>query len=256
MFDQAKYGQLSMFVMVPSCVPATGMATAGAFLEAKDISALQNDRWVLGLAEMMNYPGVVNGDPGVLEKILAFQSRVLDGHAPGVSGRALNAYVAAGIGSDHECTTLAEAQEKLRLGMYILVREATNAHNLKELLPIITPDNARRICFCTDDRHPADLLDEGSVDYLVRTAIQSARIQDAAGAEERAGGGERWPDVAFRAAGAPGLPAQFGKHQLAYGGFHHPGGRAACAGDRADPRPVDHRVPRAGDPFHGRLRGA
>jgi adenine deaminase len=173
MFDQAKYGQLSMFVMVPSCVPATGMATAGAFLEAKDISALQNDRWVLGLAEMMNYPGVVNGDPGVLEKILAFQSRVLDGHAPGVSGRALNAYVAAGIGSDHECTTLAEAQEKLRLGMYILVREATNAHNLKELLPIITPDNARRICFCTDDRHPADLLDEGSVDYLVRTAIQS-----------------------------------------------------------------------------------
>ena len=166
-------GQLSMFVMVPSCVPATGMATAGAFLEAKDISALQNDRWVLGLAEMMNYPGVVNGDPGVLEKILAFQARVLDGHAPGVSGRALNAYVAAGIGSDHECTTLAEAQEKLRLGMYILVREATNAHNLKELLPIITPDNARRICFCTDDRHPADLLDEGSVDYLVRTAIQN-----------------------------------------------------------------------------------
>ncbi len=84
MFDQAKYGQLSMFVMVPSCVPATGMATAGAFLEAKDISALQNDRWVLGLAEMMNYPGVVNGDPGVLDKIVAFQSRVLDGHAPGV----------------------------------------------------------------------------------------------------------------------------------------------------------------------------
>jgi adenine deaminase len=173
MFDQAKYGQLSMFVMVPSCVPSTSMATAGAFLEAKDIAALQNDRWVLGLAEMMNYPGVVNEDPGVMEKIQAFQSRVLDGHAPGMTGKLLNAYVAAGIGSDHECTDLSEAQEKLRLGMYILVREATNAHNLKALLPLFTPENARRICFCTDDRHPPDLLDQGSVDYLVRTALQA-----------------------------------------------------------------------------------
>jgi adenine deaminase len=173
MFDQAKYGRLSMFVMVPSCVPATPMATAGALLEAKDIAALQNDPWVLGLAEMMNYPGVVVGDPGVLEKIEAYRSRVLDGHAPGLSGKALNAYLAAGIGSDHECTTPEEALEKLRLGAYILVREATNAHNLNNLLPLITPENARRICFCTDDRHPGDLLDEGSVDHLVRTAIRS-----------------------------------------------------------------------------------
>ncbi len=173
MFDQAKYGQLSMYVMVPSCVPATHMATAGAYLEAKDIASLQNDRWVLGLGEMMNYPGVVNEDQGVLDKIEAFRTRVLDGHAPGFSGKALNAYVAAGIGSDHECTTVAEAQEKLRLGMYILMREATNAHDLANLLPLITPDNARRICFCTDDRHPGDILDQGSVDYLVRTAIRS-----------------------------------------------------------------------------------
>ncbi len=154
MFDQAKYGRLSMFVMVPSCVPATHMATAGAYLEAKDIASLQNDPWVLGLAEMMNYPGVVNEDPGVLEKIEAFATRVLDGHAPGLTGKALNAYLAAGIGSDHECTTVEEALEKLRLGMYILIREATNAHNLANLLPLLTPDNARRICFCTDDRHP------------------------------------------------------------------------------------------------------
>ncbi len=173
MFDQAKYGQLSMYVMVPSCVPATHMATAGAYLEAKDIASLQNDRWVLGLAEMMNYVGVVNEDPGVIEKIEAFKTRVLDGHAPGFSGKALNAYIAAGIGSDHECTTVAEAQEKLRLGMYILMREATNAHDLANLLPLITPDNARRICFCTDDRHPGDLLDQGGVDYLVRTAVRS-----------------------------------------------------------------------------------
>ena len=173
MFDQAKYGQLSMYVMVPSCVPATHMATAGAYLEAKDITSLQNDRWVLGLAEMMNYPGVVREDPLVLEKLDAFKTRVLDGHAPGLSGRDLNAYMTAGIGSDHECTNTEEALEKLRLGMYILIREATNAHNLGKLLPMITPDNARRICFCTDDRHPADLLDEGSVDHLVRSAIRA-----------------------------------------------------------------------------------
>ncbi len=173
MFDQAKYGRLSMFVMVPSCVPATHMATAGAYLEAKDIAALQNDPWVLGLAEMMNYPGVVHENPGVIEKIEAFSTRVLDGHAPGMTGQALNAYVAAGIGSDHECTSLEEAREKLRLGMYILIREATNAHNLAALLPLISAENARRICFCTDDRHPPDLLDLGGVDFLVRSAIRA-----------------------------------------------------------------------------------
>jgi adenine deaminase len=173
MFDQAKYGRLSMFVMVPSCVPATHMATAGAYLEAKDIVALQNDPWVLGLAEMMNYPGVIQEDQAVLEKIDAFKARVMDGHAPRLTGKWLNAYVAAGFGSDHECTSMEEALEKLRLGMYILVREATNSHDLAALLPLVTPDRARRICFCTDDRHPAELLDQGSVDYLVRTAIQS-----------------------------------------------------------------------------------
>lgn len=173
MFDQAKYGRLSMYVMVPSCVPATHMATAGAYLEAKDIVALQNDPWVLGLAEMMNYHGVVREDQGALEKIDAFKARVLDGHAPALTGKALNAYVAAGIGSDHECSTADEALEKLRLGMYILAREATNAHDLAGLLPMVTPENARRICFCTDDRHPADLLDQGSVDFLVRSAIRA-----------------------------------------------------------------------------------
>jgi adenine deaminase len=173
MFDQAKYGRLSMFVMVPSCVPATHMATAGAYLEAKDIVALQNDPWVMGLGEMMNYPGVIGEDQGAIEKLDAFRSRVMDGHAPGLTGKALNAYVSAGIGSDHECTTADEALEKLRLGMYILMREATNAHDLTALLPLVTPENARRICFCTDDRHPAELLDQGSVDHLVRTAIRS-----------------------------------------------------------------------------------
>jgi len=172
MFDQAKYGRLSMYIMVPSCVPATHMASAGAYLEAKDIASLQGDPWVLGLGEMMNYYGVVNEDQGVLDKLEAFRTRVLDGHAPGLTGPNLSAYVAAGIGSDHECTTVDEALEKLRLGMYILMREATNAHDLHNLLPLLTPDNARRVCFCTDDRHPGDLMDQGSVDYLVRSAVQ------------------------------------------------------------------------------------
>jgi adenine deaminase len=121
---------------------------------------------------MMNYPGVVSGDDGVLSKLEAFDDRVIDGHCPGLTGKALNAYAAAGIGSDHECTTVDEAREKLRLGMTIFLREATNAHNLLDLLPVVTPENSRHICFCTDDRQPADLLDQGSVDHMVRLAIQ------------------------------------------------------------------------------------
>ena len=162
MFDSAKYGPLSMFVMVSSCIPATRMETNGAELHWYDLAPLQSDPWVLGLAEVMNFPGVVAGEPEVLDKLRTFKGAVIDGHAPGLSGKALQAYVAAGIQSDHECTTVEEAQEKLRLGMTIFLREATNARNLKALLPLVTPFNRDRICFCTDDRQPADLLDEGS----------------------------------------------------------------------------------------------
>jgi adenine deaminase len=171
MFDAAKYNPLSMYVMMPSCVPATNMETAGAVLRWYDIAPYQNDPWVLGLAEMMNFPGVVYGAEDVLDKLRAFEKGVRDGHAPGLSGKALNAYVAAGIGSDHECVSVEEAREKLRLGMHVFIREATNAHNLQTLLPLITPDNARRVCWCTDDRQPADLLDQGHIDYLIRRAI-------------------------------------------------------------------------------------
>jgi adenine deaminase len=119
----------------------------------------------------MNFPGVVNRDPAVLAKLEAFADRVIDGHAPGLRGRSLNAYVAAGIGSDHECTTVEEAREKLRLGMTVFLREATNARNLRTLLPLVTPLNHGRLCLCTDDRQPADLLDEGHIDHLVRVTI-------------------------------------------------------------------------------------
>ncbi len=171
MLDMAKHNPLSVYVNAPSCVPSTHMDTTGAALEWYNLEPLQREEYVIGLAEVMNFPGVVAGDENVLNKIRSFRGMIKDGHCPGLTGKALNAYVNASIGSDHECTTVKEALEKLRLGMYIFIREATNAHNLKTLLPIITPENSRRICFCTDDRQPADLLDEGHIDFMLRTAI-------------------------------------------------------------------------------------
>ncbi|MDY7093491.1 MAG: adenine deaminase [Acidobacteriota bacterium] len=171
MFENAKHGPLSMYVMASSCVPATNMETSGAVLHSYDLTSLKSDPWVLGLAEVMNFPGVIHGDEEVLAKLRTFSEMVVDGHCPGLSGKELQAYAAAGIQSDHECTTVEEAREKLRLGMTIFIREATNARNLKTLLPLVDQNNHHRICFCTDDRQPADLLDEGHIDFMVRTAI-------------------------------------------------------------------------------------
>ncbi len=171
MLAMAKYNPLSVYVNAPSCVPSTHMETTGAALAWYDLEPLQHEEFVLGLAEVMNFPGVVAGDEGVLNKLRSFRHKIKDGHCPGLTGRNLNAYITAGIASDHECITVEEALEKLRLGMYIFIREATNAHNLKPLLPLITPENSRRLCFCTDDRQPADLLEEGHIDFMVRTAI-------------------------------------------------------------------------------------
>lgn len=172
MLDASKYTPFSVYVMASSCVPATHLETSGATLRWSDLIEFKNDPWVLGLAEVMNYPGVINGDLEVLDKLRAFADKRMDGHCPGLTGRDLEAYVAAGIASDHECTTVAEANEKLRRGMYVMIREASNAHNLLTLLPIITARTARRVLFCTDDRLPDDLMDKGSIDYIVRTAIQ------------------------------------------------------------------------------------
>ncbi|CAN5424183.1 adenine deaminase [soil metagenome] len=175
MYDASRGLPLHVLLMAPSCVPATDMGTSGATLEADDLSPLLKGKnpVVHGLAEVMNFPGVIAGEKSVTAKIGHFAKHGLpiDGHAPGVLGKALNAYVIAGVGSDHECVTVDEAREKLSRGLYLLIREATNAHNLRALLPMITPANSRRICFCTDDRQPADLLSQGSVDYMVREAI-------------------------------------------------------------------------------------
>jgi len=171
MLNMAKYNPLSVYVMAPSCVPSTDMETTGAELRWYDLQALQHEPYVLGLGEMMNFHGVVNGAPDVLDKLRAFQGRVKDGHAPAINGKSLMAYAAANIGSDHECTTVEEARQKLGLGMFVFLREATNAHNLRDLLPIVTEHTSRRLCFCTDDRAPADLLDEGHIDHMVRVAV-------------------------------------------------------------------------------------
>lgn len=164
---------LNVFLMIPSCVPATGLETSGASLGARDLKILLKEPWALGLAEMMNFPGVIDADPKVLKKIEAAEGKRIDGHAPLLSGKGLYAYISAGIRSDHECTTLQEAREKLGSGMWIMIREGTTARNLKDLLPLVTPENSRRFLFVTDDRHPRELIEEGHIDFLVRKAIEA-----------------------------------------------------------------------------------
>jgi adenine deaminase len=172
MAESARGVPLNVFFMIPSCVPATHLETSGAVLGADDIQTLLTEPWALGLAEMMNFPGVISGDAEVLKKIRAAEGRRIDGHAPLLSGKDLNAYLVAGIRSDHETTTQKEAKEKLKNGMWIMVREGTTARNLNDLLPLVTPENARRFLFVTDDRHPRELIEEGHIDSMVRKAIR------------------------------------------------------------------------------------
>ncbi len=172
MLDASEEIPLTVLVMASSCVPATHMGTAGADLEARDLEALLGHPRVIGLAEVMNFPGVIQGDPEVTEKLEVFSGHPIDGHAPGLTGKALNAYVAGGPWSDHECTTPEEAREKLRKGLTVFFREATNARNLLGLLPALTPENRRRVALCTDDRQPPDLLDIGGIDAMIRTMVR------------------------------------------------------------------------------------
>jgi adenine deaminase len=163
---------LNVLVMLPTCVPATNLESAGASLDADALAGLIEEEGVLGLAEVMNYPGVIFRDPEVMKKLALTCGRPVDGHSPGLSGRDLSAYISAGIRSDHECTTIDEAREKNRSGMYIMLREGSAAKNLLDLLPLVTPQNSRRFLFVSDDRHPADILKEGHIDFMVKTAIK------------------------------------------------------------------------------------
>jgi adenine deaminase len=172
---RASTGQpLNVFFTLPSCVPATPMETAGATLNAGELAPYFEDERVVALGEMMNFPGVLHADPAVLGKIEIARShrKPADGHAPGLAGMDLNAYAAAGIASDHECSTAAEARAKLAAGMHIMIREGSAARNLAALLPVVDRHNARRMMWCTDDRHPHDLLGEGHIDSIVRQAIR------------------------------------------------------------------------------------
>ncbi len=160
--------------MLPSCVPAMPFDENGERLTWRDINAYFDHPRVLGLAEMMNYPGIISGDRTTIEKIVVSQAhhKKIDGHAPGLSGHALDAYISAGVYSDHECDSFENALEKLRKGQFIMIREGTAAQNLEALMPLLTPRYASRCMFCTDDKHPYDLLHRGHIDAIVRKAIR------------------------------------------------------------------------------------
>jgi adenine deaminase len=174
MLDASEELPVTVFVMAPSCVPSSPLETAGATLETPEIEALLDHPRVLGLAEMMNYPGVLHQQEDVIAKLeMAHRHRVpIDGHSPSLSGQGLQAYVAAGPRSDHECTRLEEAREKLRAGMYVFIREGTTEHNLEDLLPLVSHETSRRCVLVSDDRHPDDLMDNGHMDHSVRLAVK------------------------------------------------------------------------------------
>ena len=163
---------IDFFIMLPSCVPATHLETAGARFTADDLALMIADDRVAGVAEMMNYPGVFLGHESELEKIAAGKGKVVDGHAPGLRGKNLNAYALAGVRSDHESTELDEAREKLRLGMHLLVREGSTERNLEHIVGLVTPQNSANCSFATDDKLPGDLVSEGQIDHSIRKAIQ------------------------------------------------------------------------------------
>ncbi|MGD1087591.1 MAG: adenine deaminase [Verrucomicrobiota bacterium] len=170
--ESTKNLAVDFFIMLPSCVPATHLETAGAKLTADDLKLMISDKRVAGVAELMNFPGVFLGAKGELAKIEAGKGKNIDGHAPGLRGKNLNAYALAGVRSDHESTELDEAREKLRLGMHILLREGSTERNLEHLLPLISSHNAQNCSFATDDKLAGDLVNEGHIDHCVRKSIK------------------------------------------------------------------------------------
>jgi adenine deaminase len=174
MFAAAEDTAMDIKFMIPSCVPATPFEHSGAILDAKSIAdSIRNDN-VLGLGELMNYMGVINNDPGVLDKILLAKSsgRLIDGHCPGLKGQHLNAYAAASVHTDHECTTIEELEERLSLGMYVMLRQGSACHDLKNLLPGLTLENSRRCVLCSDDYQPRSIFEHGHINNDLRICVQ------------------------------------------------------------------------------------
>jgi adenine deaminase len=170
--ESTKNLAVDFFIMLPSCVPATHLETAGAHLTANDLKLMISDERVAGIAELMNFPGVFLGVKSELAKIAAGKGKAIDGHAPGLRGKNLNAYVLAGVRSDHESVEVEEAREKLRLGMHILLREGSTERNLEHLLPLINANNFQNCSFATDDKLAGDLVNEGHIDHCVRKSIR------------------------------------------------------------------------------------
>ncbi len=170
--ESSKNLPIDFFIMLPSCIPATHLETAGARFTADDLALMIADDRIAGVAELMNYPGVFLGMESELAKIEAGKGKVIDGHAPGLRGKNLNAYVLAGVRSDHESTEVEEAREKLRLGMHLLVREGSTERNLEHIIALVTPQNAANCSFATDDKLPGDLVREGHIDHSIRKAIK------------------------------------------------------------------------------------
>lgn len=192
--------------MLPSCVPATPRDTGGAVLPAAVLARFRNRNGVLGLGEMMNVPGVLKEDPGVLQKVTAF--RIREGHAPLLTGNDLNAYILAGLQSDHECTRAAEAEEKLEKGMYLYIREGSTERNIAELAPLVTPLTAPRCCFATDDCHADLLMEGGHIDRCIRTAIACGVAPELALRMATLSAADRF-GLSDRGALAPGRRADF-----------------------------------------------
>ena len=173
MLDAAKRTKLNIVLAMPGCVPATPFEDAGAVIEAADMKELLGDKNIFGLGEFMNAPGIINCDEKVLDKILLAHNmnKLIDGHAPNLSGKNLNAYLSAGVGGDHECTTVAEMNERIAKGMYVLIREGSACHNLKALVKGVTPANSRRVLLCSDDCQPKTILELGHMDKNVRMCV-------------------------------------------------------------------------------------
>lgn len=172
MMQAAETVPMNVFFMLPSCVPATGFETSGAKLLAEDLTELMSKKNVLGLGELMDFPGVINAREDIIDKMMIAQDKIIDGHGPVIKGKDLNAYIINGIKTDHECSTLSEMESRLNLGMYISIREGSAARDLKHLIKGVNENNSRRCTFCTDDKHPEDILKEGHIDYNVRLAIK------------------------------------------------------------------------------------
>ena len=211
MFQATEGLPIDVRFMLPSCVPATPMDESGANLDYRAIDSFYDYPRVQGLAEMMNSYGVIHNDPEVVSKIVASQAhhKKIDGHAPGLQGKDLDTYVAAGVYSDHECATMEDALAKLQRGQFIMIREGTAARNLEALAPLLTPQYAERCMFCTDDKHPSDLLEKGHIDYIAREAINKYGVDPIIAVKAACHHASRYFLLNNRGAIAPGYLADF-----------------------------------------------